>query len=212
MNETFETTQMQTPSPSRFRYSMRTMFVVTATVGAALALFIHYGPAPGLIFAAFVVLGSWCYLRGKSRGMAAIAALYVAVWVGLQLFGPYTSIRNRIVWVVGTERLREWADEVFASPPPVWQSNTRLLDPGTLPDDIKSIAGNADTFVVLSEDGKKGTIFFLYERWFYRWSIQIDIHGFNHTDPKFFDQIADGIRAFDWHWYRRPPNEPANVF
>ena len=143
MIEPTEPTTTPTPSPSRFRYSMRTMFIVTATVGAAMALFIHYGPLPGLIFAAFVVLGSWCYLRGRRRGMAVFAALYVALWVGLQLFGPYTSLRNRIVWVVGTERLREWADEVFANPPPVCNPTHDYWTVTPCLTTSKSIAGNA---------------------------------------------------------------------
>ena len=116
------------------------------------------------------------------------------------------------MWVVGTERLRQWAEEVFADPPPVWQASTRLLDHDTLPEDIRGVAGNWDNFVVLSKDGKKGTIFFLYERCFYRWSIQIDSHGFTDSGPKCFDEIAEGIRAIDGHWHRRPQGEPRNVF
>jgi hypothetical protein len=49
---------------------------------------------------------------------------------------------------------------------------------------------NWDNFVVLSQDGKKGTIFFLHERCFYRWSIEIDGHGFTHTDPRFFHMFS----------------------
>ncbi|MHB8974870.1 MAG: hypothetical protein ACYC3X_31980 [Pirellulaceae bacterium] len=204
MNETMEYTQTHGKATSGFRFSLRTMFVMMAMVAAAMALFIHYGPLPGLIFAAIVVLGSWCYLRGRRRGMVVFVALYAALWVGLQFFGPYTSLRNRIVWVVGTERLREWADEVFHNLPPPDAHGRRQLDRDALPEDIQSIAGNLVNCIDLFHDGTD-QIVFVYKRGFHWWIVEIDGPSFTRsraTDVDgVFDEITVGVRSRYWRWH-----------
>jgi len=62
MIEPTEPTTTQSPSPARFRFTLRTMFIMTATVGGVLALFIPYAGCLGLFFALLVVAAGWSYL------------------------------------------------------------------------------------------------------------------------------------------------------
>jgi hypothetical protein len=194
MIEPTEPTTTPIPPPTRFRFTLRTVFIVTATVGAAMALFIHYGPLPGLFFAAFVVLGSWCYLRGKRTGVVSFLVLYVALWVGLQIFGPYTSLRNRIVWVVGTDRLQQWAVDTLGEPSPA-KDGVILLDSNALPEDICTVAGNRynKVFWLDTED----CVLFGHGYGFYHWGIAVGRPGWKPFAPSFFDEIADGIWGFN---------------
>jgi hypothetical protein len=74
-------------------------------------------------------------------------------WLALQLFGPYTSLRNRVIFVVGTERLQQWAIETLDHPPPTDPFQKIVLEANDLPEDIRTLAGTY-TGVELSDDGK----------------------------------------------------------
>ena len=118
MSEVSEEANTPTQATSPFRFTLRTVFVVMAMVGGALALFIPYAGCLGLFFALLVVAAGWSYLRGNTKGAVGCLVVLGVFWLALQLFGPYTSLRNRVIFVVGTERLQQWAIETLDHPPP----------------------------------------------------------------------------------------------
>jgi hypothetical protein len=59
MNAVSEEANIPTPSPSHFHFTLRTMFVVNAMVGGALALFIRYFGCLGVFFALLVGAEKW---------------------------------------------------------------------------------------------------------------------------------------------------------
>jgi hypothetical protein len=92
-----------TEAPTRFRFTLRTMFAVVTLVAVAVAVFLRYPDCVGLFFAVLVLLGGWCYLRGNTAGAVGHLAILTAFWLALQFIGPYTSLRNRVVGT-GTEK------------------------------------------------------------------------------------------------------------
>jgi hypothetical protein len=123
-------------------------------------------------------------------------SVFAAFWLALQFFGPYTSLRNRVVWVVGTERLQQWAVEVLDDPPPADEYGNILLDRDSLPEDIRSVAGHYNA-VYLSENGGHDFISFAHGGGFYGWSVKVGRPDFVPSDPSQYDKIADGI----WGYY-----------
>lgn len=124
---TYKDVPATTTPPPRFRFTLRTMFVVMTMVAVAVWLFIRYAGFPGFFFAAVMLFAGWCVLRGNRIGAVGYLAVFAAAWLALQFFGPYTSLRNRVVWTVGTERLQQWAVEVLDNPPPRDENGVVLL-------------------------------------------------------------------------------------
>lgn len=181
--------------PARFRFTLRTLFVVMTMVAAAVWLFIHYAKFPGLFFAAVVLFAGWCILRGNRIGATWYLAVLAVAWLALQFFGPFTSLRNRVVWVVGTERLKQWAVEVLDNPPPANEYGIILLDPDTLPEDIRPVAGHYNQ-VMLSDDGTHDHILCLQGGGFYWPAIKVGRPGFTPSSPGEYEKIADGIWGY----------------
>jgi hypothetical protein len=196
MNETSEVTQMQTPSPSRFRFTLRTVFVLMAVVGGVLAVFIPYTGCLGLFFALLIVAAGWSYLRGNTKGAVGCLVVLGVLWLALQLFGPYTSLRNRVIFVVGTERLQQWAIETLDHPPPVDKNGNILLEANDLPEDIRTLTGFYNV-VWLSEDGSHDCILFGHDSGFYRWGIVVARPGCNPSFNRSRERIADGIWGYE---------------
>ena len=113
--------------PPRVRFPLRTMFIVITMVTVAVALFVRYPDCVGVFFGLLVLLAGWCYLRGNKGGAIGHLAILAAFWLALQFAGPYTSLRNRVVWIVGTERLQQWAEpgETVVSEP-TWAAMERM--------------------------------------------------------------------------------------
>jgi hypothetical protein len=173
------------------------MFIVMAMVPAALGLLIRYLGCPGLFFATLVLCAGWCYLRGFKAGAVGYLAVFAVFWLALQFIGPYTSLRNRVVWVVGTDRLQQWAVETLDNPPPVDDEyGMILLDRDALPEDIRSIAGHDNT-VILGHDKREDRISLGHGGGFYHWGITVGRPGFTPHYPGQYDKIADGI----WGYY-----------
>ena len=181
-----------TEPPHRFHFTLRTLFVVMAMVAIAVWLSIRYLGCPGLFFATLVLCAGWCYLRGFRAGAVGYMAVFLVFWLALQFIGPYTNLRNRVVWVVGTERLQQWAVEILDDPPPADENGMILLDRDNLPEDIKSVAGHYNA-VFLSEDGTEDRISFDHGGGFYHWSITVGRPGYTPFDPSNYDKISDGI-------------------
>ena len=184
-----------TNSRTHFRFTLRAMFIAMTMVSAAIWLFIRYAGLPGLAFGVFVICSGVFYLRGR-RGVALGFLIMLAVaWVALQFFGPYTSLRNRVVWVVGTERLQQWAVEVLDNPPPTNENGMILLDRSSLPEDIRNVAGHYNQ-VYLSDDGNEERISLGHGGGFYHWGIIVSRPGYVPYYSNHYDKIADGIWGY----------------
>ena len=190
---TFEK-DVRTEPPRRFRFTLRTMFVVVTMVAVALALALRHPDGVGLFLAVLVVLGGWSYLRGNKAGAFVYVTILAVSWLALQFFGPYTSLRNRVVWVVGTERLQQWAVETLNKLPPPNRDRKILLDRDTLPEDIQKIAGH---YNVVIQDGWFDRISFGHGGDLYHWSIEVGRPGYTPRHPNEYDKIADGV----WGYY-----------
>jgi hypothetical protein len=178
--------------PARFRFTLRALFVVVTMVAVALALALRYPDGVGLFLAVLVVLGGWSYLRGNKAGAVGYLAILAAFWLALQSFGPYTSLRNRVVWVVGTERLQQWAVETLDNPP-LGVRGVILLDRDTLPEDIRKIAGHHNVVLQVGWDSR---ISFEHGGDFYHWSIVVGRPGYTPSSPNEYDKIADGVWGY----------------
>jgi len=171
------------------------MFGVMVMVAAAVALFVRYPDCVGVFFGLLVLLAGWCYLRGNKGGAIGHLAILAAFWLALQFAGPYTSLRNRVVWIVGTERLQQWAVETLDDPPPADEHGRIILDRDSLPEDIQNVAGYLPEYnvVFLSDDGKDDRISFGHGGGFYHYGIIVGRPGFVPVNPNRYDKIADGI-------------------
>ncbi len=199
MIEPTEPTTTPIPSPSRFRFTLRTVFVLMAVVGGVLAVFIPYAGCLGLFFALLVVAAGWSYLRGNTKGAVGCLVVLGVLWLALQLFGPYTSLRNRVIFVVGTERLQQWATETLDHPPPVDLFGRVVLEASDLPDDIRTLAGT-NNVIVVSESHSDDYILFGHGGGDYHWGIVVSRPGLNPSRYNGHEKIADGIwgyRVFD---------------
>ena len=181
--------------PTPFRFTLRAMFIAMAMVAAAVWLFIRYAGFPGLFFAVVVMFAGWCMLRGNRAGTVGYLSVFAIAWLALQFFGPYTSLRNRVIWVVGTERLQQWAVEVLDNPPPVDENGMIMLDRETLPEDIRGVAGH-DNEVDLSDDGTEDRITLGHGGGFYHWGILVGRPDYTPLYRKRYDKIADGIWGY----------------
>ena len=197
--------------PPRFRFTLRTLFVVMTMVAAVIGLFIRHFDGIGFFFSVLVVLAGWCFIQGNRFGAVVYVTILAAFWLALQFFGPYTSLRNRVVWVVGTERLQQWAVETLDNPPPRNMHGMILLDRDTLPEDIRKIAGHHN---VVLQDGWDSRISFGHGGEvisfghggdFYHWSIVVGRPGYTPSFPNEYDKIADGVWGYHdltvpWPW------------
>jgi hypothetical protein len=70
-----------------------------------------------------------------------------------------------------------------------------LLDPDTLPEDIRRVAGDYN-LVLISDDLTEEKISLQHGGGFYHWSIIVGRPGHIPYNPNQYDQIADGV----WGW------------
>ena len=190
---------MDEPSDKRpqtgFHFTLRSMSIAVTMASAAVWLFLRYFGWPGLFFAIMVLSAAWCILRMNRAGAARYLAVFAVAWVALQFFGPYTTLRNRVVWVIGTERLQEWAVEVLDDPPPVDADGIGILDPDSVPEDIRSVVGSRIT-VYVSDDGTEDRISLRHGGGFYYWGLYVGRPDYKPHYPNQYDKIADGIWGY----------------
>ena len=120
-------------------------------------------------------------------------AVFLVFWLALQFIGPYTSLRNRVVWGVGTDRLQQWVVEVLDNPPAANEHGMILLDRNTLPEDIQAIAGHHNEMILADEYDH---ISFGHGGGFYHWGILVVSPGYTPHYPDQYDRIADGIWGY----------------
>lgn len=187
-----ETTNVSTNQ--RYCITPRSLFVALLLAAAAVWLILRYrnNGIIGFFFAAAILSAAWCVLRANRVGAIGWLAVFAVAWVSLQLFGPYTSVRNRVVWVVGTERLQQWAVAVLDDPPPADANGIASLDPNSLPDDIRSVAGRRIE-IYIAEDESESWISLRHGGGFLYWRILIGRPAFTPYAPHQYDKIADGI-------------------
>ena len=186
----------QSPHPPRFCFTLRALFIATSLASAAAWLYIRYRHGPvGFPFPAMVLGAGWCVLRDNRLEAAAWLAAFAVVWTALQFFGPYTTLRKCAV-LVGTDWLQQWAREVLDDPPlPVGETGLGELDPESLPQDIRSLAGTRiDIFI--AGDETESWISLRHGGGFYYWGLRVGRPGYTPSDPNQCDKIADGIWGF----------------
>lgn len=183
--------------PRRFRFTLRMMFVVTTAVALSIGLVIRYSSCAGIFMSSMVLCFAYCYLRQRKKGMIAYGAALAAFWVALQLIGPYNSLRNRVVWVIGTERLQQWAVATLDNPPPADEYGDIRLDRTKLPEDIRSIAGRYPK-IVAAENATEEYVSFSHGGGFYGWGIKVGRPGFVPSSSTSFryEKLADGVWGF----------------
>jgi len=182
--------------PRRFRFTLRKMFVVTAVVALCIGLLIHYGGCVGVLLLAMALCFVYSYFRQDKKGMIVYVVVFTAFWIALQLVGPYTSLRNRVVWVVGTDRLQEWATETLDNLPPADQHGRMLLERERLPEDTRVISGYRPA-VIPARNGQEAYISFGHGGGFYQWGLLVGRPGFEPSWGDDYEKIADGI----WGYY-----------
>lgn len=187
-----ETTSLSTEQ--RFRFTLRSLFIALSLASAAAWLFLRYNGAAGLLFAAAMLLAAWCILRANRVGAAGCLVVFAVAWVALQFFGPYTTLRNRAVWAVGTDRLQQWAVGVLDDPP-AGADGIASLDPNSLPEGIRSVAGSRIE-VYVAEGESESRVSLRHGGGFHYWGIYVGRPGFTPLYPDQYDKIADGIWGF----------------
>lgn len=177
----------------------KTVLIGVATVAGAIGLFVRYYGCPGLLLGILMLLGGWSYLRGNRSATVTHLTLLLVFWITLQFFGPYTSLRNRVVWIVGTERLQQWAIEVLDNPPPPDEHGRRELDPQDIPEDIRTLAGpfrQRNVVLMHDDDMNQHCIQFGHGGGFYHWGILVGRPGYTPIPSHRYFRIADGIWGF----------------
>jgi hypothetical protein len=187
--------ERSTTTPLRFRFNLRAMFIALTMAAGAIWLFMEYAGLVGLFFAITVLSAAWCILRANRAGAAGYLAVFAVAWVALQFFGPYTTFRNRVVWVIGTERFQQWAVEVLDNPPPVDTDGMALLERDSVPEELRCVAGHRIT-VYVSDDGSEDRISLRHGGGFYYWGILVGRPGYTPHYPNQYDKIEDGIWGY----------------
>ena len=188
-----------TQSPDRLQFTRRTLFVAMARVAGAVGLFLRYYGWHGLLLGVLLVFGGWSYLRGDRRAVVKHLTTLIVFWLLLQFFGPYTSLRNRVVWIVGTDRLQQWAIDVLDNPPQPDEHDKRYLDVNALPEDIRILAGpirQQNSVLMFDDDRDQHCIQFGHGGGFYHWGILVGRSGFAPRPRHRYFKIADGIWGF----------------
>jgi hypothetical protein len=199
-----------THSPSQWRFELRTIFILIAVTGWAIALFVHYGQVIGLILATVVVLGAMYYLAGDRAAAIVCIVILVPLWLSLHWLGPdssmrqYRKLRSHIVRTVGTDRLQQWAVELLDSLPRDDSTREFHLNRAAIPTDIRSIAGNTCNLAVLTVDKDLDHVEFCYEYGEYCWSVVIKRPSCPQSDSLCFDKISEGVEGRNW--LRNPPD------
>ena len=138
------------------------------------------------------------FVRILVTGLAVVAVL----WLLLQVLGPYSRLRNRAKWLVGTERLQTWAIEAMRNPPPpAADGPDGAIDVDSLPDDIRKLVPHGFVVIVEAHNDIEGHILFAIGSGFYHYGLRVGGPTFEPwPDSQYnFEKLADGV----WGQYER---------
>jgi len=175
----------------RFRFSWRTMFLAMAGTVAVAWLFATNRPMTGLGFSVLIYAIVRSIHLGK-RWVAIVASvLCLCCWIGLQFFGPYTSLKNRVRWKIGVERLQEWSVSTLDSHDPI----TRAKEIEEIPEDIRGVLPSA--YIISDSTNVPKYVWFAVDP-------KRPTHGFMVGRPGFVppatklhtEKLADGVWAY----------------
>ncbi len=173
------------------------MLLAMGTVLAVVWCFASHGIAIGLIFSMFAyVIVRTVYLGNRWLAISA-TVLCLICWIGLQLFGPYTSLVNRVRWQIGVGRLQTWTISVLnADNPTVKEGEIEEI-----PEDIRRVLPTAH--LVSDAFGTPKCIQFVLNADHPTHGLLVGRPGFVRPASKYHtEEIADGI------WAYRPDHAP----
>jgi hypothetical protein len=146
--------------------------------------------------------------KKKRRAIRRVVFLIIGIvavgWLALQFVGPYSTLRNRVMFIIGTARLQEWAVSVLDDPAREFAPGPEgNIDPKDLPEDIRPLSKHG--FVVYVEArkdiGLEEHVLFACGGRFYHYGLRVGRPGFKPLpDSQYcFCKLADGV----WGMYER---------
>jgi hypothetical protein len=134
--------------------------------------------------------------RSVRRIALKVGALLVVGWVLLQFLGPYTRLKNRMKWQVGTDRLQGWAmDALENRPPPADVGPPGAIARDALPDDIRPLAAECFVVIVDQTHAVEEHVLFACGGGFYHYGLRVGSPAFRPTPDRQFrmERLADGV-------------------
>ncbi len=121
----------------RFRFSLRTMLLAIAAAVAVVWLLASHGFVIGVVFSLFIYVIVRSISLDRRWVAISVTILCLTCWFGLQFLGPYTSLKNRVWWKIGVERLQTWTVSTLDSHQPIerWEAIE-------IPEDIREVLPN----------------------------------------------------------------------
>ena len=137
------------------------------------------------------------------RGWAlTLGVLVLVAWLLVQLFGPYSQLKNRAKWLVGVDRLQSWAVSALENrPPPAVVGPQGAIDVNFVPADIRELADGCFIVVLEAHDDVEEHVHFACGGGFYHYGLCVGRPGFKPAPSRSFqlEELADGV----WGLYER---------
>jgi hypothetical protein len=174
---------------------MRMLLAGVASLAFSEFLIDEYGIPAGLVLSACLFLAFVTIYCKRRHAAGACLIAFACLWMALQFVGPYTSLKNRVRFGVGVDRLQHWAIDTLDNPPPL----TEIGPPGAialkhLPDDIRTLA-KGFCVVVPARQREDEHILFACGGGHYHWGLMVGRPGFVPDQERIFrfEKIADGV-------------------
>lgn len=132
------------------------------------------------------------------RWVVIVMLILLLGWLALQLFGPYSSVRNRLVYQVGVDRLQQWAVSVLDDPPEEFQVEPppAVLRQEYIPEDIRRLGCQMIVYEPgQSDSDREEHILIICGSGFYHYGFRVGRPGYEPiSDGEFaFEKLADGV-------------------
>jgi hypothetical protein len=183
------------------QFGISAMLGWLAAVAIVLSGIVSYGlTSVGVVLSGFAVGIIISLQRRKYRCAAGLSLGLALLWTALQILGPYTSLKNRVRWQVGTDRLQSWAIESLENPPPLIESTSdmSIIDPAHLPVDIRQLSTVGNFLIIPANGDIDRHIVVACGGGFCHWGLHIGRPGFKPwPDSQYkFEELSDGVWGF----------------
>jgi hypothetical protein len=120
----------------------------------------------------------------------SVTILCLICWFGLQFFGPYTSLKNRVRWKIGVERLQTWTVSTLDSHQPIEQ-----WEEIEIPDDIREVLPTG--YLASDSSGVPKYVMFPVSRASGSYGLMVGRPGFVPVSGKHItEKLGDGVWAY----------------